>query len=621
MMLLRTLLFIPSVLGIKPSVVAGIDARVKATLPAGQQRSWVDIPRRREGTERKGEAASDRIRILSYNVLGARQGLADKHDHVGVDIRNWPTRRDRLREEIWSYCKSDPGGIQVICLQEVTFRTLGYDWLPFMAKLGLDRHVYQPKSDRPQRRHRSRCLGVAIFYSSTHFEKMAEVRVVFSEETRGLREDSGREGERSHSSGASETPEAVPAAPKATTTRAGKGAAPPCDQFLRRVYGGDTGRGAKGEQDPATVSRLEQDLANRHDAAALVRLRLKESDDLEEGASGKGVSGGGGKNGRSFTVVCAHLFYDPNRPDLKTAQCQMLFQAIDRLHQKCGVASALGGGKAGSEIPSLGPANLVLCADFNSKPLVDPWFLPGPLKAAAQARLQTTSAIGSQEPSAPTPGSQPNTSKDVYPSSQATASGVYCLLNYGCVPPTHPEHPDTFIPEWLKRKEQEEISRQELLKMGGGKVWKPRRNRRTRGAPVVPAEHRPSGEWVSGFGDTLEDAYRDRGAVSPSFTTKTSSFSGIIDHIFVSTGEKDSGLAISGVLAFPPGAHLTEGRETSSSGEELEQSSGGSGQEATPDRQVENSVTDQPAWSEFGPIPNKLWGSDHLALGVELVLL
>lgn len=89
----------------------------------------------------------------------------------------------------------------------------------------------------------------------------------------------------------------------------------------------------------------------------------------------------------------------------------------------------------------------------------------------------------------------------------------------------------------------------------------------------------------------------------------------------MSTGEKDSGLAISGVLAFPPGAHLTEGRETSSSGEELEQSSEGNGQEATPDRQAENSATDQPAWSEFGPIPNKLWGSDHLALGVELVLL
>lgn len=35
--------------------------------------------------------------------------------------------------------------------QEVTFRTLGDTWLPFMTRLGLDRHVYQPKSDRPQK--------------------------------------------------------------------------------------------------------------------------------------------------------------------------------------------------------------------------------------------------------------------------------------------------------------------------------------------------------------------------------------------------------------------------------------------------------------------------------------
>lgn len=254
---------------------------------------------------------------------------------------------------------------------------------PISAALSAQTHLLTTLAI--SRRHRSRCLGVAIFYSSTHFEKTAELRVVFSQETRDLREDSRREGERSHSSGESELPEAVLAAPTATTTRAGKGAAAPCDQFLRRVYGGDTGRGAKGGQDPATVSRLEQDLANRHDAAALVRLKLKESDDVEEGASGEGGHGGGGEHGRSFTVVCAHLFYDPNRPDLKTAQCQMLFQAVDRLHEKCGVASALGGGKAGSERSSLGPANVVLCADFNSKPLLDPWFLPGPLKVSAGA--------------------------------------------------------------------------------------------------------------------------------------------------------------------------------------------------------------------------------------------
>lgn len=32
-------------------------------------------------------------------------------------IRNWSARRDRLREEIWSYHKSKPGGLHVVCLE------------------------------------------------------------------------------------------------------------------------------------------------------------------------------------------------------------------------------------------------------------------------------------------------------------------------------------------------------------------------------------------------------------------------------------------------------------------------------------------------------------------------
>lgn len=39
------------------------------------------------GADRRSRvAAADRIRILSYNVLGARQGLSEKHGHVGVDV-------------------------------------------------------------------------------------------------------------------------------------------------------------------------------------------------------------------------------------------------------------------------------------------------------------------------------------------------------------------------------------------------------------------------------------------------------------------------------------------------------------------------------------------------------
>lgn len=214
------------------------------------------------------------------------------------------------------------------------------------------------------RRHRSRCLGVAIFYSSKHFEKMSELRVVFSEEARGLRGDSDRE--RAGSGGMTGSPEAV--------ARVGKKAVPD-DQFLRRVYGGDTGTGGPaGRANPATASRLEQDLENKQDAAAMVRLRVKGHDDH---GGGGGSANGDEEKERAVTVVCAHLFYDPKRPDLKTAQCQMLFQAIHRFHEKCGVSQADG------ELSSLGVANLILCADFNSKPVTDPSFLPGPLKVSA----------------------------------------------------------------------------------------------------------------------------------------------------------------------------------------------------------------------------------------------
>lgn len=169
----------------------------------------------------------------------------------------------------------------------------------------------------------------------------------------------------------SESPEAV--------ARVGKSAARD-DQFLRRVYGGDTGTGGPdGRANPATASRLERDLEDKHDAAAMVRLKLKGRDDRREGG---GRVNGDERKERAITVVCAHLFYDPRRPDLKTAQCQMLFQAIQRFHEKCGVAPVLGG-QADGERSSLGVANLILCADFNSKPVADPSFLPAPLKVSA----------------------------------------------------------------------------------------------------------------------------------------------------------------------------------------------------------------------------------------------
>lgn len=133
-----------------------------------------------------------------------------------------------------------------------------------------------------------------------------------------------------------------------------------------------------------TTSRLEQDLSSKPDAAVMVRLRLRK--------------GGTAKRQSSFTLVCCHLWYHPLRPDLKTAQCHLLFDAIRRFHEKCGVAmvseEVTGEERCEQEesvdwrarkrgcVAETGPANLVICGDFNSIPVVQPVFLPGPLKVS-----------------------------------------------------------------------------------------------------------------------------------------------------------------------------------------------------------------------------------------------
>lgn len=74
--------------------------------------------------------------------------------------------------------------------------------------------------------------------------------------------------------------------------------------------------------------------------------------------------------------------------------------------------------------------------------------------------------------------------------------------------------------------------------------------------------------------------------------------------MFVSAGES-GGLRVRSVLGFPPGANMAE----------------------SPRRVVDErdgmgwtGVASAGASEEFGPIPGGIWGSDHLALGVEVAL-
>lgn len=88
-----------------------------------------------------------------------------------------------------------------------------------------------------------------------------------------------------------------------------------------------------------------------------------------------------------------------------------------------------------------------------------------------------------------------------------------------------------------------------------------------------------------------------------------SQFAGILDHVFVSSGEPGSILSISGVLGFPKGADVAFIEQEAT---DNDSSHGDNGET----REVHGDGSEE----MFGPIPDKIWGSDHLALGVELTL-
>lgn len=199
-------------------------------------------------------------------------------------------------------------------------------------------------------------------------------------------------------------------------------------------------------------SPLEADLAQLTDAAVMVRLKLRgrgagvgvdarDARDVRDGfttATGiipRNNVDNSSENSEenccssretSITLVCCHLWFHPSRPDLKTAQCKLLFDAIERFHRECGVREVSRGERSGVEVeedgrgdegglsvPSIigeggkrhgggggasssaidptptssaAKTNLILCGDFNSVPVVQPEFLPGELQVRERER-------------------------------------------------------------------------------------------------------------------------------------------------------------------------------------------------------------------------------------------
>lgn len=107
-------------------------------------------------------------------------------------------------------------------------------------------------------------------------------------------------------------------------------------------------------------------------------------------------------------------------------------------------------------------------------------------------------------------------------------------------------------------------------------------------------------------------------------------FSGIIDHIFVSSGEP-GGLSVRSVLAFPPGANMVSSVPVSTPANssvsmkslDVTPSEGRAdvvGEAPSTTTEDDVVMSQEGTCTEIGPIPDFFWGSDHLALGVEVTV-
>jgi CCR4-NOT transcription complex subunit 6 len=334
--------------------------------------------------------------------------------------------------------------------------------------------------------------------------------------------NSSSSGSSSDSGGGSDSGE--PAEPDAETEPDEEGVALLWrDSLLERVDGASF-RFA----DAAPASRL---LSEFGDAAVVAVLRHRAS-------------------GQELVAASVHLFWDPKLAHVKARQAALLARRCASLARRHARGGAEGKG-SGRTAPLLLP--VIIAGDWNSMP-------PQDLSAAAEEEQASSST--SQEAAV-------RRAEAAAAAATHQGSGVYRLLTTGTLPPSHPDHPAAAAAAAVAASTAADASEGDERQpaSGGGRKRRRRRHRAlsTRGlklATVHAAAH---------------------GGREPQLTTRTATFSGALDHVFLGgvggCGEGGGGGAtwrVAATLEMP---------------------------------QLE------------GPIPDARWPSDHLAVGADLELL
>ena len=318
--------------------------------------------------------------------------------------------------------------------------------------------------------------------------------------------------------------------------------------------------------------------------------------------------------GASLLIATTHIFWDPNFPHVKASQAELVCLAVRQLLSE-----------------QQQPTSVVLSGDWNSVPRLQPEFIPSMCADAELAQLPAA----------------------------WRRSAVYELLSSGRLPPSHPEHPESFGKAAVGEHATAVASPPYTSEVMADRHPTPVSMHTESGPPTTlshklsqasrfceggesaqePPPKRPAYSTsrscsrlgaLSSQGLNLRDAYHGALCEGPlPLTTHADNFRGTLDYIWVSGGDN-----VPGVLSQVAEQGETDPKVGSSAEGFV---SVGQVTLATPQGRVGvvapafvSEVLEMPfdpakrsgpgSWDTFQKIPDATWPSDHLAIGATIVL-
>lgn len=131
-----------------------------------QLNAWVD----QQGSAYNYDENAVAVKILSYNVLGPMHGESFKHSYAPASITKWANRRDRLLKELRNEV------YDVICLQEVTYKSLKETFIPGLQLADLQLASFAPSKTSS---HRTGNQGHKYIGCATFFRK-SKIRAILA---------------------------------------------------------------------------------------------------------------------------------------------------------------------------------------------------------------------------------------------------------------------------------------------------------------------------------------------------------------------------------------------------------------------------------------------------------